>query len=74
MVFAGETEKKLACFAEGEFVRFIETARIVRYGNEEITEEQREYLYMIYMRLMLYVRKRLNRWQRVWYRYGKILF
>ncbi len=67
MAFAKATEAALECLEPGEFTRYIEIARIARYGNAELTGEQVHYLRRIYGRLIDYQRNRLKWYQKLWY-------
>ena len=69
IAFANETEGKLSCMKEGDFVEFIEIAQAARYGSTPLTEGQRKYLLMIYKRLRLFTAEQLNWARRIWYRY-----
>lgn len=70
--FANEAERKLPCMKKGDFVRFVEIARVARYGEKPLTEGQRKYMLMIYKRLRYDTAEKLNWGGRLWYRYGDV--
>lgn len=71
--FAREAESTVPYLREGEFVEFIEIARVARYSREPISEGQMQYLYMIYRRIKTHEAEQMNRCQRIYYRYIRVL-
>lgn len=67
LVFAGEVESRLAFLETGEFVAFMEVARLVRYGGRPPTKEQRDGLCKVYQKILFHLKAEMKWYQRCWF-------
>lgn len=70
LTYARTVNEQLACFAQAEFVPWMEAARQARYGGTAMQPEQMQCLFEVYDILFQYTKTELKWHQRLWQIYG----
>lgn len=66
-------QKRLDCIWEDEFIKFITIARLNTYGNEVITEEQRQHMYQVYIRIAAFAKTQGKAGKRLYWKYVSLI-
>lgn len=69
--FARKMEKKLGCVKRGEFVRFVELVQQAAYGQEQLSDDERQMCYAFYRKIGSYLWQEMDRRKKLWWKYMK---
>lgn len=69
--YARKMEKQLGCVKRGEFVGFVELVQAAAYGQEMLSEEERQEIYAFYGRIAADLWQGMSRRKKLWWKYMK---
>ena len=70
-MYAQKIEEKMKIFEEGEYQRIIDLAQKAAYGEEKLTEKEREECIVLYCKINKTILKNLTKFKRLWWKYIK---
>lgn len=69
--FARKMEEKLGCLKQEEFVCFVRLVQRAAYGQEILSDEERQKCYAFYRKIASYLWQGMNKRKKFWWKYMK---